>query len=430
MRSSLIRRIEEIDGEIAQQGDPKYLKIDKNPDRYARRAISRYATRLRSSRPRPLTRDGAATRIQKWWKSMGQYLNVINNTENTGTKGNIRSKGKDILCPITQDTIKIGGGFRIVLENRSVVMYTLEDLVNYISSTGVFQCCLTRQPIYLPTIRRLQKSANDKGLENGVGIISKYFARSQIRRDRIEHDNRILAIEASCAAVMSDMLETAANHDSGAARASYSLLEFSREWLELINTYLRLDPTSCLAMLIGDKERIRRLRGTAHGDPYYLLSSLDHDIVSTSLNTCQRLVDSRVGRPSLPESNRVTRPPPSSLEPLTMSGLPSLTNSIAGSSRWPVYSPRTGVFGSRMGRRPNFTTTADSIIGATTESNSRQWRSLGNGGRMATGGLSWHIDSNGAITTRPSVRTDDEMSISSNSSQSLGSILGDTRNLE
>lgn len=431
MRSSLVRKLEEVDGEVSEQDRVKYLRIDKNPDRYAMRAISRYVTRSRVASPRPLERDGATSRLQKWWRSVARYSKLINNTESTGTKGKIRAGGKDVICPITQDTITVDGCFKIVLDNGSVVVYTLEDLVSYISNTGVFQCCLTRQPIYLPTIRRLTKSAKNKNIDGWHDIMTKYFARAQIRRDRIEHDNRILAIEASCAAVMTDILDAAANHDSGSMRASLSVLEFSREWLQLIQTYSRLDATSCLSMLAGDRERIRRLRGTAHADPYYLLASLDQDVVVPSLTTCQRITSYPSRPPPLPPTQRFTPSPIlEGLDLSDMGNLPSIS-SLANSSRWPVYSPRTGVFGSRVSqtihpvrspvRSPVFATVAESILGSSVEANTRSWRSIN------AGSSNWRVDIEGNLRFAPAFGLDeDEMSISSGSSQtgSLDSVAG------
>lgn len=292
MQTSLKRRIDQVDPPLNRQSGYKVLVIDKNPDRYVHRIMNKYREGLINGlrRSRRLGGVEASKLIIKWWRQNKWKLKVINNTEDTGTRGNIRHGGKDVVCPITQETIKTENAFHIVMDNGAVVVYTIQDLISYLSSTGVFKCCLTRQPFHLPTITRLVKRANKMGIREGADLRSVYVERERIRIRRIEHDNRILAIEASCAAVMTEIMDSAANHDMGAPSAVYNIQQLIPEWRQLVNDYIRLDARSCKTMIIGDRERIRRLRDTAYADPYHLLGQLDNNVVKERLDLCERQI--------------------------------------------------------------------------------------------------------------------------------------------
>lgn len=292
MQTSFKRRIDQVAPPVSRQGRYKVLVIDKNPDRYVHRVMNRYREDLLNGlrRSRRLGSVEASKLISKWWRQNKWKLNVINNTEDTGTRGKIRHGGKDVVCPITQETINTEDAFHIVMDNGAVVVYTIQDLVSYLSSTGVFQCCLTRQPFHLPTITRLVKRANKMGIREGADLRSVYMERERIRVRRIEHDNRILAIEASCAAVMTEIMDSAANHDMGAERVVYNIQQLIPEWRQLVNDYIRLDARSCKSMIIGDRERVRRLRDTAYADPYHLLGQLDNNVIKERLDLCERQI--------------------------------------------------------------------------------------------------------------------------------------------
>lgn len=292
MQSSLKRHIDEVDPPVSTQSGYKTLVIDKRPDRYVRRAMDRYSEYIRSEPRRSprITQREAASKLVRWWSQTKFKLKLINNSEKPAQRGCIRTSEGNAICPITQDPIKTEESFHAVLDNGAVVVYTMEDLVRYLSSTGVFQCCLTRQPFHIPTIARLVKFANKAGIAEAGDLRSIYMEKERIRISRIEHDNRILAIEASCASVITEIFNAACNHDIGAVRAIHEMQELIPEWRQLVNDYIRLDARSCKIMLIGDRERIRRLKGTAYADPFEVLHQFDNSVIRERLELCDRQI--------------------------------------------------------------------------------------------------------------------------------------------
>lgn len=292
MQSSLKRRIREVDPPVNTQSGYKTLVIDKNPDRYVRRTMDKYSAYMRSELRRSprITQRDAALRLIKWWRQVKFKLKVINNSEKPAQHGYIRAGGGNAICPITQEPIKTNESFHVVLDNGAVVVYTIQDLVCYLSSTGVFQCCLTRQPFHIPTIARLVKIANKAGVAEAADLRTVYMDKERIRVSRIEHDNRILAIEASCASVITEVFNAASNHDIGAIRAIHTMQELIPEWRQLVNDYIRLDARSCKVMLMGDRERIRRLKWTAYADPFQVLHQFDEGVIKERLGLCERQI--------------------------------------------------------------------------------------------------------------------------------------------
>lgn len=361
MHNSLRRRISEVEGEVAEQGNYKRLKIDKNPERYVRKLFEKYKVRIMDRVERIIpTKPDAATKIAKWWRFY-KSLNdkIVNNTEQPGKAGYLRKEGGNVLCPITQDGVEYKHAFKIIIDNGSIVVYTIEDFVNYLLSTGNFHCCLTRQELYLPTIRRLVSKARKMSIAGADELIGVYLRREAIRRNRIEHDNRILAIEASCASVMTDIMDSAANHDIGPIEASLRIAEFVPEWRNLINDYMRLDLNSCLNMLEADKERLSRLLNTAHADPFLMLEYVLDEVVQPKLDSCHRHV--RLNRrfeeafpPADPSTHLFSRLP-------VMSRSPSFLSNV--NSPRPVM---TGPFGSVLRQPSNnlYSAVAESIINA------------------------------------------------------------------
>lgn len=354
MYSNLRRRIEDVDGEVAEQGRYKRLKIDKNPERYRAKLFDKYRCMImKRARATVLEKPAAATKIAKWWR-LYKALNdkIVNNTEGHGKRDFLRKGGENVICPITQEAVKHNDVFKVFIDNGSVVVYTLEDLVNYLSSTGTFQCCLTRQELRLPTIRRLVKKALDRSINGAQELLSTYFRRGLIRRDRIEHDNRILAIEASCASVMTDIMDSSANCDIGAVQASIRIAEFVPEWRNLVNDYIRLDANSCLSMLRSDKERIYRLVDTAHADPYYMLAYVIEQVVQPKIDSCERYVRMYRQREDAGRTGQI---------PLSTSPIFSRSPSFVSDTTI----RRTGPFGAVNNEDGIYSIVADSIINAT-----------------------------------------------------------------
>lgn len=229
----------------------------------------------------------AANVIARFWREYRKFIPSDNVTE-TGTRGVIRKGGKDVICPITQDTIPTGQVFKFVsVDTGHVHAYTVEDLVNYFRSSGNFRCPLTREEFTRCTVRRLSQKAVSAGI-SAFSLPGIYEMRHSILQRTIERDNRILAIENSCGIAMTECLDMCSNLNVSTVAATNQLMNYLLpEWKQLVNDYLRFYPEDCKTMLSSDKDKMLRLQRSDLRDPHNLISMVK-EAIDTKLSYLDR----------------------------------------------------------------------------------------------------------------------------------------------
>jgi hypothetical protein len=302
MRYALKRTFAEMVGPEAVQAENekntkrvKYLHIDKRADRYVTplrlRLNSITAVAKRNSPRVEMLPEYAARRIAIWWKSSAGLRKVVNNTDDKGHHNMVRFRGKDIICPITQDTVETGYAFTLVTETSAVVVYSTPDLIGYILANGKFDCCLTRSALSLPTVRRLAKKGVGLGVEGAETLPRLFLNRDAILHHRINEDNAILAIEVTCGNAMIEILDVCANlelsTDAAMARVTIEILP---EWRQLVNDYISHSAASCRVMLLADREKLRRLSMAAISNPHGMISLVQEE-VERVIERCNARID-------------------------------------------------------------------------------------------------------------------------------------------
>lgn len=213
----------------------------------------------------------AAVAIQRFWR-WARTMIPANNTGETGTLGNIRKSGKDVICPITQDAIPSSDCFKFVSSTGHVYAYTVADLVAYFKSSGSFRCPLTREEFHRHTVFRLARKALSRGLQ-ATTLSGMFEMRHSIMRRTIERDNRLLAIENQCGIAMTECIDMCQNMNVSTTAAANQLLNYLiPEWKELVDQYARFSFNDCKLMLLADRDKLLRLRRSDIRDPHQLLS--------------------------------------------------------------------------------------------------------------------------------------------------------------
>ena len=229
-----------------------------------------YVTRYQSKR------DNAGAVICKFWKKYKNYI-VSNNTENESDKFSIRCKGKNILCPITQEKIPIEKCIKFVSSKGHVHAYNVDDLAQYFKSSGNFTCPCTRENFSRFMIRHMSKKCNRN---DAASLLVSFEMRFSIRNRQRERDNRILAIENSCGIAMTESLDICSNLDISTAAAAHNLLNYLiPEWKQLVNDYFLVSKNDCIAMLSGDREKIIRMEITGFKDEHQLVHLIKRAVV-------------------------------------------------------------------------------------------------------------------------------------------------------
>ena len=285
----------------------KVLRIDKSPDRYMRplatrlaeRAVREEEERRRLSSERLANPHVYALRLQRWWRRSERLRVVVNNTEedSPGSGGYLRCRGRDVICPITQERIPWRMAFRFVTDDGAVIAYSAPHLVSYLLSSGKFSCCLTRAKIRRPVVLRLQRRALQLGVDNAASLMCVYGQRRAILNNRIENDNAILAIEVSCGELMVEALDLCSDLSLTTADVGRSLqLDVLPNWRALVRNYMGLDEDACRGMLMADQQKLYRLISSTEADAHGMMAVIQ-DNVEEALTRCNAYEIRDTGRP-------------------------------------------------------------------------------------------------------------------------------------
>lgn len=250
----------------------KRLCIDKrSPWRRAEPMVRSFAQVL--TRAGRLTEDRAAVLVQRWWR-VAERWRCANQLDDKASAGVIRSFGRNVICPMTQDVIPVGKCFRVFTSNGTALGYSAMDLMEYLVSSGRFQCPCTREYFMRPEIARLQRlcARIDPNDLKVAQLLHTFDNRHAIRYRELEHENRCLAVENSCGGVMTDALDLCGDLTQTTAEVNLVLQgEILPDWGQMVNDYARLDRDKCRTMLLADREKLRRLGGQAMADAHGLM---------------------------------------------------------------------------------------------------------------------------------------------------------------
>lgn len=314
LEACMKRKFEEMMGRQTCSPRPvKQLRIDKNSVyRLARpmtrafaRALEAAEEKNRRGQSQGLSQgqdededesEGAIARagakIARWWKAVRTWrpTNQVQNDE-PALEGVIRSHGKNVVCPLTQDTIPVGLCFRLFTSSGATIAYTAPDLIEYLASSGRFQCPCTREYFTRMEVERLRKlylgvpeeKSDPEILEKAQSLPQVYDNRHSIARQLLEHENRCLAVENSCGEAMTEALDLCNDLSMSTAGASLHLqVNIIPEWEQMVRDYMRLDRSKCRTMLLSDREKMRLLaeRDTTdfHGLMWIVMESVDRMI--------------------------------------------------------------------------------------------------------------------------------------------------------
>ena len=186
MRFSLKRTMEALGGDDTRDRKRRNTASMFDPPRLVRPVLGRMREVLHERQAK--RRDNGclyARVIQRFWRTYGGLsARIVNNTEDSGHLGNVRCGGKDVVCPITQEAIPWRSVAKFVTEAGAVVAYTAPQLIEYLLSSGNFNCCLTRTPFRLSFVWRLSQ----KPVRGAERLLMVYADRQSILARAIEHD--------------------------------------------------------------------------------------------------------------------------------------------------------------------------------------------------------------------------------------------------
>lgn len=243
----------------------------------------RYKTLVIRRRSPPLTRcfsrqQEAARALQRFWRVSGR-LRPMNNVEEHGRAGFVRRGGKNVLCPITQDCIRVGYSFKFVTSSGHVVCYSMPDLVEYFRTTGNFSDPCTREPWNEAQVLRLHELALRRGFQGSAFLCGIFHMRESLQRAQTERQNRLLAIENTCGAVMTECIDLCADLNTTSDEAEHLLCHtLLPEWAQLVDDFARFSMHSCKIMLHCDREKLLRLERSGIADPHLLVRSVKHAV--------------------------------------------------------------------------------------------------------------------------------------------------------
>jgi dTDP-4-amino-4,6-dideoxygalactose transaminase len=95
---------------------------------------SRRRVEFLSARTRSASR--VVLRLQRWWRAWRRML-PTNNTEESSTLWRVRAGGRDVRCPISQDSIELAQCFRFVTASGHVVAFAADALAAYLAARGI-----------------------------------------------------------------------------------------------------------------------------------------------------------------------------------------------------------------------------------------------------------------------------------------------------
>jgi len=226
--------------------------------------------------------------IRKFWLRC-KTMRPSNNVSDSSTPGYIRFRNKDVLCPILQDTVTIEHCFKFVTHSGHVQTFDAIALANYFKVSNNFVCPCTRQEFTRHELIRLREKLKKLGVfQEYLLMLSDFEMRVQIRRTQLENTYRSLAVENSCAALMTECLDTSSNLALTTQEAAVELVNFLLpEWLQMVEDYARVNLNDCKAMLLSDKEKLIRLQRSdlhdAHGLLHYILNAVQIKIDRLSM---------------------------------------------------------------------------------------------------------------------------------------------------
>jgi hypothetical protein len=235
-----------------------------------------------SARTRSVSR--IVQRLQRWWRTWRRML-PTNNTEESGTLWRVRAGGRDVRCPISQDSIELVQCFRFVTASGHVIAFATDALAAYLRSSGRFKCPCTQEKFNAIVVSRIERRAVAAGAP-AHGLRGAYEMRSAIVYREIEHANRLLAYENSCGADLNEALDICSDFDLTRERANrYLLRDVLPNWRQTCSDYMRLNREACRVMLQSDTERLRRLSSIDDADVHGLLHIVI-DAVDERLRAC------------------------------------------------------------------------------------------------------------------------------------------------
>lgn len=244
-----------------------------------------------ASRPRTRSALRMAQRLQRWWR-MWRRMIPTNNTEDTRTRWRVRAGGRDVRCPISQDTIELPMCFRFITASGHVIAFSVDALAAYLRSSGRFRCPCTQESFNGVVVSRIERRAVAAGAPER-GLRGVYEMRSAIAYREIEHANRLLAYENSCGADLHEAIDICADFDLTRDRAQrYLMRDVLPSWRQTCADYMRLSREACHVMLRGDAERLRRLSSVEDADVHGLLHIVI-DAVDERLRACENARESR-----------------------------------------------------------------------------------------------------------------------------------------
>jgi hypothetical protein len=247
--------------------------------------------------------------IKKWWKAVKQFV-CVNQTEQNGTEGFIRRAGKNVVCAITQDAIPTEHAFKFVTPTGQVIAYSARDIITYLKDSGIFRCPCTTVPFTISVVRRLERRGARAGFCDPNELVAIYVRRHVIVQSEIEQRNRALAMESACGVVLSEAVNLCNDPNVSASEAFNEIhLFIMPEYRSFVLDYYVFNHQSCVAMLLADREKLRRLERTTNTD--------SHGILFVVMDTVQELIDrfDRLGR-----SNRLRATTSSSSSSTSSSG--------------------------------------------------------------------------------------------------------------
>lgn len=227
----------------------------------------------------------AAVGIKKWWKRVKQFV-CVNQTEEdkAGDEGFLRRGGRNIICAITQDSIPTRNAFKFVTATGQVIAYSMQDILRYLKDSGIFRCPCTTMPFTISVVRRLERSAVRAGFCSPNDLIAVYLRRHIIVQSEIEQRNRALAMESACGVVLSEAISLCNDQNVNASEAFNEISLFIMpEYRSFVVDYYAFNRQSCTAMLLADREKLRRLERTTNTD--------SHGILFVVMDTVRELVE-------------------------------------------------------------------------------------------------------------------------------------------
>jgi hypothetical protein len=201
-------------------------------------------------------------KIQRWWRHYRNTRATSNQTEDQGTRGFIRTNGKNVICPITLEPVSRGMSVKLKCGKNAVVAYDIRNLMEYLRSTRNFKCPLTRVPFTIDNVGYITMTALTRSIP-AKDIMTLFSHWGTDLLEAQERNNAVLGLRRTCEEIMEECVQMVMNEENDMSTVRIAI-DYQKlpEWSSHVTIMSRMHPFSASVAMRNEHSRISRLHTT------------------------------------------------------------------------------------------------------------------------------------------------------------------------